>query len=484
MSEYSKFTKDVVIVGLTQVAIALRGFILLPIISKLLGVEDYGIWAQFTITSTLLEPLILMGLTISLVRFLPAKKAKHEVQEGFYSVLIATLLCSLLFGVILVVFGSQLTRTFFGGSDVKIIYILAATFPFSAIFAVCTSYFLAFRQMRLFGILSVGKHLGGVAVVALLVAGGAGIVGAVLSFLIVAIVASGIAMWIIAAQIGVSFPRFTHLKQYLKLGLPFVPNSLFGWIVHSSDRYVISYFLGIAEVGIYSAVYTISNLTAYFRTPLVQVLRPALSKAYDEHRIAEVKDYLRYSVKYFLMLTIPSTVGLTLIGKELLRTFATGEFLSFNYLIVPLILAGEGLVLGLGTIIAGSILVLVEKPNSLVVGTIAGGLASISLNLAFVPHYGLMAAAVSTLVANLISAGIVLYSALRYLRFQSDYLFLLKSVAASAVMSVLILLINPTGIWEILLAVVLGALVYSMALFMLRGFSRNEMRFFSRLVAR
>ena len=54
---YKKFTKDVGLVIFTNIILALRGIILLPIITKMLGVESYGVWAQITVLSTLLFPL-------------------------------------------------------------------------------------------------------------------------------------------------------------------------------------------------------------------------------------------------------------------------------------------------------------------------------------------------------------------------------------------------------------------------------------------
>ena len=45
MTSYKKFTKDVGLAGIVQVVGALKGLILLPILTKTLGAEFYGIWA-------------------------------------------------------------------------------------------------------------------------------------------------------------------------------------------------------------------------------------------------------------------------------------------------------------------------------------------------------------------------------------------------------------------------------------------------------
>ncbi|MGB2632169.1 MAG: hypothetical protein WBC48_04625, partial [Minisyncoccales bacterium] len=59
---YRKFTKDMAIIALVQLFYALEGIIILPIITKLMGAENYGAWTQLQVTITLAIPLITLGL--------------------------------------------------------------------------------------------------------------------------------------------------------------------------------------------------------------------------------------------------------------------------------------------------------------------------------------------------------------------------------------------------------------------------------------
>ena len=71
---YRKFAKDIALIGSTNLAMAFRGIIILPVITKILGVQDYGIWAQLTTIIYLLTPLAGLGLPYALVRFLAFKE--------------------------------------------------------------------------------------------------------------------------------------------------------------------------------------------------------------------------------------------------------------------------------------------------------------------------------------------------------------------------------------------------------------------------
>ncbi|MFA7714941.1 MAG: oligosaccharide flippase family protein, partial [Candidatus Paceibacterota bacterium] len=77
---HRKFTKDIGIVSLANLAIALKTLIFLPIITKVLGAGNYGIWIQIIAAISLATPLVTMGLPYTLVRFLAAEKDKKEIQ--------------------------------------------------------------------------------------------------------------------------------------------------------------------------------------------------------------------------------------------------------------------------------------------------------------------------------------------------------------------------------------------------------------------
>ncbi|HJH26261.1 MAG TPA: hypothetical protein C5S37_12365 [Methanophagales archaeon] len=78
MSIYKKFTKDVGIVGITNIILSLKGLILIPIIAKTLGASEYGIWAQVLVTLELIAPIAAMNSDFTFVRFFAGVKDKKE----------------------------------------------------------------------------------------------------------------------------------------------------------------------------------------------------------------------------------------------------------------------------------------------------------------------------------------------------------------------------------------------------------------------
>ncbi|WP_048115315.1 oligosaccharide flippase family protein, partial [Methanoculleus sp. MH98A] len=84
---HKKVARDIGLIAVTQMLISLGGFFLLPIVTKMLGPDSYGIWAQINVTISLLSPLALVGLHMAFLRFLAAETDEGVIREGFYSII-------------------------------------------------------------------------------------------------------------------------------------------------------------------------------------------------------------------------------------------------------------------------------------------------------------------------------------------------------------------------------------------------------------
>ncbi len=483
MNSYEKYTKDIVTIGLTNITIALRGLVLLPIISKTLGAAGYGIWAQVMVTLFLISCFATLNLPASLARFLAAEKDKEEIKEGFFSVLFTGLGWSLLIALVLFLLSKSFTNTIFGDPNLRqIVYLVAIIVPFWSIEILCLGFFRAFREMRIYSLLILSRNIFEVALIAYLVLSGYGMFGAVIALLIARAVVDITMLSLVIRRIGVKLPDFSKLRTYLSFSTPMIPGMLSSWVTNSSDRYVIGIFLGSASVGIYSAGYGIGYLISFFTAPLAIVLLPTLPKLYEDNRMTEVKTHLTYSLKYFLMLAIPSVFGLSVLARPLLHSLTTLEFVPIGSLIVPLV-ATSYLLFGV-YVIFSQIFVLIKKTRIIGIMWVGAALLNLALNITFVPRFGVLAAAVTTLVCYSIVAGITVFVSTRHLKFDTEKAFILKSVIASVIMSLIIWILNPLGLWNVLLAIGLGVVIYLVVLFLEKGFRSNETRFFRQLLRR
>ena len=457
------------------------GLFVMPLISKTMGAEGYGVWSQVSATISLILPFTNLGLGAALVRFLAAEKRREEIQEGFYLVMIVLFVINLIVALIVIIFANPLASHFFNGA----VQVVRLTGIIVIMVTLVENYLLlirTFQQVKTLSVFMTADTCLFTGLIAFFVLQGYGILYIVFAFMAVKTLEFIVLFFMIKSRIGLKWPRFSRLKEFLGYGLPLTPRAIAYWLINVSDRYIISFFLGATSLGIYAAGYSLGSLPYSITGILTFVLMATLPQLYDEGRIEEVKTHLRYNLKYFLAIAIPFLFGATILGESVLRLFSTAEIASKGHLIVPLVALAVTL-LSIHNII-WNILLLVKKTRVLVIVWIIAAVINIGLNLLLVRHIGIIGAAISSLVAYALSMAVVSYYALKEFTFPIDWLFIIKCFIASAVMSAAVWPMRSPSLMGTFLTVIAGVAIYAVVLVLLRGFSRSEFRFFMGLFRR
>ena len=477
MTEYKLFAQRVGLVGITNLIFSLRGLILIPILTKTLGADAYGIWSIIMVTISLLSPLALLGLTSAMIRFLAAEKDKRKIQEGFYSVISVVFFAGLLLSLIVFLLADSFAITILKDvSAAPLIKIASVVILLQALDLASLEFFRTFGRMKKYSGLMLLQTFAEVGFVAYFVLSGFGLLGAVVSLLISRGIVLLFGASFIFKEIGFRLPKFYGLKDYLKFGLPLVPAALLGWITSSSDRYLIGFFSSPQMVGIYSAAYNIGAIISFFGAPLQIILFPIISKLYEEGKDKEMKTYLAYSLKYFLLFAIPAIFGLSVLSRQLLLIMTSPEFVAQGAVILPIVAVGT-LFFGLYGCIFIFILI-VEKRTKLIFALVSlSAMINLFLNILFIPVYGITAAAITTLIAYFILIALTVYFSRGRIKFEVPYAFIGKSVLASLVMSLVLYWVNPAGVFYVGLMILVGAGVYFSVLILMKGFGKVEVEF-------
>jgi O-antigen/teichoic acid export membrane protein len=479
MSEYHNILAKVGLVGALNILVSLSTFILLPVMTKNVSNADYGIWVQVGVTVCLIPAVVMLGLPYTMVRFLAAEKNKAAIRDCFYSVTAVTAVTSAAVSLLFFAFSDWLSALLFAGNT-SVMGFVAPVIVFECMNLLFVSYFRARVRIMKYTVLMLIKTYLNTATVALLVLSGYGLTGALAGFLATDAVMSVVMLAMIVREIGMAVPRFRNLREYLGFGLPTVPTNLSTWVITASDRYVIGGCLGTSFVGYYSAGYSLGYMIIMFVTPLSFLLPSFLSKCYDENNMADVRIILDRSFRYFLAIAIPSVFGLTILSKPVLEVLSTPEMASRGYLVTPLI-AVSTLIFGIYTIVSQ---VPVLEKNTRIIGEtwIAVAVLYFGMNLLAIPALGMIGAAMSSIVVYTLALLITVYFSRGSIRIDVDRAFVLKCVLSSAVMSVPIVILNPSGIAGIFVAMLIGVTVYVLALLLMKGIRGEELRLLKPLI--
>ena len=476
MNEYSLFAGRVGLVGVANAIITLRGLILIPILAKTLGAEEYGIWSQILVTISLLAPPCTLGLGYAIVRFLAPEKDKEKVSKGISSILATTSLIALAASGLIFVLSEPLAIAVFGGVNAAFYIRISALLIFlTTVDHIIIGYFFGFRQIKKYSAFVVSGTIGEMALIAYLVLSGFGLFGAIISLLIVRAVTSVIGFLWIKSDINISKPSFSVIKPYLPFTLPLILTVLSYWLINLGDRYVIGYFMGASAVGIYSAGYNLGAVLLFFYALLAGILLPAIVKSYENNKIQEVKTYLKYSLKFLLMFLVPSFFGLSILSKSLLMTLATLEFAN-AYMVVSIVALAT--LLYCCSFINASVLALFKETKKVGIIFGASALINVVLNIVLVPRIGILGAAIATLVTFTIHLFVVSKLSFKRLSYDIDLKFISKCIIASILVGFVVWEMNPYGAVNILISIGVAVVVYFGVMVLLKAFTREEVRFF------
>lgn len=478
--DYAKYAKDTVLVIVIRAIEWIEPIILLPILTKTLGVQHYGIWSQLNVTTSLLVPVALLGLGAAMDRFLGAQANRHQIGQSLSSILTVVSLVSLLFSILMFFLAVPLATIFFGGAEAVIFIKIAAFLVFIlSLNSVTSQYFVARRQIRWYTSFNIVQIFLELSLLSYLALSGFGLFNIIIAVMVIRALLFVTGLIVIKRQIPLTLPCWAILRPYLVFGLPLLLATVCFWLLDLSNRYIIGYFLDISSVGIYSVSYQIGSIVSFYWAPFGVVLLPAIAPLYEKGDIQAAKMHLTHSLKFFLALVIPSLFGLSILSQSILKTLTTPEFIQ-GYLVIFIVAMAKA-ILSVG-LFYQTVLMLARKTTTVSILYTITAVVNLAMNLILVPSMGIIGAAIATLASFTIHFVMLYALGTKELTFDIDLKFIMKSFISAIVMSAVIYFFNSVGLVNLLISVVVGAVVYFIVLVLLRGFARHEYSFLRTLI--
>jgi len=473
---YLKFARDVVLIGVTQLLAGLSVLFLLPIITKTLSVYEYGIWVQIWVTVSILSSLALLGLPQAMIRYLSSESDITKIGSIFYSgTILVTIWGSLISFIVIFLSDIIATIIFRDYSISNLIRFSAFLILFTALYQLSSLYFRIFQMNTMFALITTVKTFGHLILIFLFLWADLRLPGVIGATLTIHLIMAAFSLAMIVSRIGLKTPSFSDLTEVLIYGLPLTPSSMLDWLRSSSDRYIIGIFLGLGAVGIYSVAYTIGSIVIFLIYPLQFILFPSLSKIYDEEKYTEVSRYLKFSMKYFLMIAIPSAFGISALAIPLLTIITTSSYLE-GATLIPFIAFG-GVFLGIYEILINVVQLVKKTRFTLYLNLIMTG-SNVLFNIFLVPVIGILGAALASFTSMIVSVSLCMVLTSRYIQFNIDKLFVLKCSLSSSAMVGLILLLSIETLQDVIATILISTIIYFVLLITFRSFTKQEIALF------
>lgn len=242
--------------------------------------------------------------------------------------------------------------------------------------------------------------------------------------------------------------------RMLKRAWPIGVSIVFNLIYYRADTLILSFVRPLEEVGLYGAAYRVLEILITFPFMYAGVLLPLIAHAWAKRDLERYRRLIRTSYLAMMFVAAPLVAGAWVVGGPLMVAVSGPEFAASGAILKILTLAMG--VIFLGTVSSHAIVAL-DAQRRTVPLYVAVAFVTLLGYIFLIPRYGMYAAAWLTVFSEgCVAVGTTVISLLAA-RTGLPWAALGKSLAAAAVMALVIL---PYRDAWLPIPIVLGAVVY------------------------
>lgn len=414
MNNKKELIKNTIILFLGKFCTQFLSFFLLPLYTKYLQTQEYGIVDLITTYINLLVPIISLRLEMATFRYLIDSRENLDKTNKIISNAFFALIKMSVVAIIII-----LSITCF----VEIDYVLII------LFNVLTLMFLnLFLQISR----GVGKNLsysisccisGGLTIILnvfLIVVCNLGVLGMLVSILVSNLCATIFLFFNLKLykKINKAYKNTELLKEMLKYSLPLIPNGISWWIVTVSDRTIISWFIGVTANGIYAVANKFSSLfIGVFGVFNLSWTESVSLHIKDKDNSKFISDVINEAIKISSciclgIISIMPFIFPILINKQY------GD--AYNY--IPILLLST--IFNIVVSLYSAVYIALKMTNKVAMTSTIAAAINIIINLLLINKIKIYAAAISTVFAYFIMAIYRHIDVQKYIKIKLDYKFI------------------------------------------------------------
>lgn len=391
MDKYKKLASNTIIFAIGTFSSKVLSFLLMPFVTRMMTSGDYGSADLVQQTVNVLIPIVTLQVNSAALRF-SLDKAKNK--SDVFTVGVRTTLAGFVVFLFLAYPISLIEINDFKlGDYIILVYVFVLV---SGMRQLCQQFVRGSGHVKLFavdGIIATATTL-------LFTFLFLGVFKWGVTGYIVAIIASdacSIIFYTITAKLYRCLSRRLFEKgitgQMLKYCVPLIPTVILWWIINVSDRYMITYFIGSSENGLYTAASKIPNFVVLFAQIFIDAWQLSAVDEYESDSRGEffTKVFRVYSGGVF---AVASALILfcQLFTKILV---APSYYESWTYVPILIIATTYSCIVNF----LASVYMAEKKSLMSLLTAMTGTVTNIVLNLILIPKLGATGAAIATVTA-------------------------------------------------------------------------------------
>lgn len=456
-----------------QVAIKIISFAFNVIVIRYLGTEEYGKFAVCVAFGGLFVVLSDLGLATLGVKRIARDRS---LIAGLFSNIVAfRILLSL--GVIALT--SALAWIIGYDGDIRLGILIAALGLLSySVLGVVDAVVMGMERFRFSASLAVSAQVATLILAAILVFSGGGFLG-LLSATTIAVLAVGL---IASRRIHREIPLTAPIEprawpELLKSAFPFAAITLALTISYKADAVILSFWVSSSLIGVYAVAYNLIFTFVTLSKSINLTLFPMLTREYAESPERALV-YFQQGFRYIFFISVPVAVFVSfnargivilLYGEQFARAAPALALLAW---VVPLMFLSEFL---------GYVAIVMDRESLAARSNWVSTGSNIVANLAFIPLFGIVAAAATTLLTEMLLVG-QYFVGLR----DSGLLADRQQTVGRTILAVLLLAVVLFGLhllgWHVIIVGFVSMTVYFALAFLVGALGAKEVSFLATMV--
>ena len=374
-------------------------FFLLPLYSRHLSPEQYGIVSSMQVLQVMLAILFSFCLDRSIIRLFWDYKTEDD-QKKFLGTITLTMIVNSLFVLIIIFLLRNVIQQIFSDIPFKPFYAYAIVTTFFMTFAlVPKNYFRLQNQAGKYVLVSLAQMFLNVGfIIWFMVINKEGAEGMLKGKMFASLALLPFFLIVTLKHIKFTF-NWDILKQSLSFSLPIIPTLIAAWALGQFDRILIAKYFTLNDVGIFSMSKRIAGLVGMFSGSFMLAYHPIFFELANSKDQTKAKRKLyKYNNVYILVLTV-FVFFLIFFSKEIIQLFLDSRYFE-AYRYIPLVALSLLITSVSSTVIGASFQQSKKMKADMIIGVSAAAFTVI-MGYIFIKPYGINGAIGVTLLSSI-----------------------------------------------------------------------------------
>lgn len=260
--------------------------------------------------------------------------------------------------------------------------------------------------------------------------------------------------------------KFSYLKKSLKFSYPQVPDNIIGLTNEGADKYLLGNLKSINVLGLYDLSNKFANISKVFFDSAIKTWTPFFlknSEKNDENSKKNIVNMYNYILSFFAI----SSLSIIYFSEELVKLLTNEQFYEIiNY--IPLIGSYIFIVHSIN-IISKAQLVASKKLKYFIYASTTSLIINLILNISLIPKFGIYGAVFATGLSGLISSLILFYHGQKnyYLTLNYKFILFINLIYFISIFMILYLLsIEMNFLLKIIIKIIYLSLIFYLLIVM------------------